>query len=358
MQKMLAPFSCSYTPNVPEFLQKLGCSIAISTYQAGKVIFLSPKDSKTLTQLPRNFKKAMGIHLSGNKLAVATKDEILVLSNSKHLAYHYPKKPKTYDALFMPRATYYTGALDVHDVAWSKKGELYAINTSFSCLIKIDHDYSFTPVWQPPFIDKLASEDRCHLNGMAMYQGLPKYVTAFNEGNTPKSWRENITETGIVMDIDKNEVVARGLAMPHSPRVYDNQLYVLLSASGHLAKVDTETGKTELLVDLGGFVRGMDKYGDFLFIGISKLRKTSSTFAKLPIADKAQQAGVVIIHLPSLTKVGEIRYHSSVDEIYDVHILPKILRPNILTPEKPEHKMGLVTPESTYWAKPKPDANL
>ena len=53
--KALAPFSCQYTPQIPELLQHLNCSIAISTYQAGKVVFISAKDENNLIQLPRNF---------------------------------------------------------------------------------------------------------------------------------------------------------------------------------------------------------------------------------------------------------------------------------------------------------------
>ena len=87
----LPPFSCSYSPNVPELLLQLRCTIAISTYQAGKVVFISPKDDQKLVQLPRTFQKAMGIGMSGNKMALATLDEVLVLVNSKELAAHYPK---------------------------------------------------------------------------------------------------------------------------------------------------------------------------------------------------------------------------------------------------------------------------
>ena len=173
------PFSCSYSPNIPELLLQLNCSIALSTYQAGKVIFLSPKDENSLVQLPRNFQKAMGINIKDGKMAVATKDEVLVLVNSPELAKFYPRNPSTYDAMFMPRAAYYTGALDIHDIAWGAGGELFAINTYFSSLIKIDDNYSFTPYWTPPFISALTSEDRCHLNGMAMHNGYPKYVCNF-----------------------------------------------------------------------------------------------------------------------------------------------------------------------------------
>ncbi|RLD22163.1 MAG: TIGR03032 family protein, partial [Bacteroidetes bacterium] len=175
-------------------LQKLNCTIAISTYQAGKLIFLSPKDDSSLIQLPRTFEKPMGIaeNVAKDKIALAAKDEIIVFSNSKDLAHHYPKSPGRYDALYMPRVTYHTGPLDIHDLSFGKEDQLYAVNTLFSSIIKIDDDYNFTPYWTPPFIDKLVSEDRCHLNGMAMKDGLPKYASAFNQGNSFQSWREKV----------------------------------------------------------------------------------------------------------------------------------------------------------------------
>lgn len=346
------PFSCTYSPNIPELLLQLNCSLALSTYQAGKVVFVSPKDENYLVQLPRNFQKAMGISVNGQKMVLATKDEVLVFSNSKELAAHYPRKVQTYDSLFMPRASYYTGAVDIHDIAWGKQGEIFAVNTSFSCLIQIDHNYSFTPYWQPPFISKLASEDRCHLNGMAMKDGMPKYVTAFNQGDSHQSWRETVTTTGILMDVTNNEIIAEGLPMPHSPRLFDGRLLLLLSATGQLAEVDLNTGKYEALYDLGGFVRGMDKYGDYLFIGLSRLRQNSSTFAKLDIAKFANHSGIVVLHLPTMSKVGEIIYQTSVDEIYDIHVLPDMIRPNILNTDRPDYKLGLYTPEATFWAAP------
>ena len=346
----LAPFSCVYSPNLPELLLHFNCSIAISTYQAGKVIFISPKNKNELIQLPRTFDKAMGIALDGNKMAIACKDEVIVLVNSQELASHYPRKANTYDALFMPRATYYTGALDIHDLDWGN-GALYAVNTSFSCLIKIDDNFSFTPIWKPPFISQLASEDRCHLNGMVMRNGIPKYVTAFNRGNSPQSWRPKVSQSGVIIDVPSGEIVAQNLPMPHSPRWINEQLYVLLSATGELVKVDVKTGKYEVVIRLNAFVRGLARWGDYIFIGLSKLRQNSSTFAHLPIAKKALHAGIAVVHLPTGAYVGEIKYQMSVDEIYDVQIMPNWLRPNILNTLKPEYKMGLSTPETTFWAK-------
>jgi uncharacterized protein (TIGR03032 family) len=354
MNNTLAPFSCKHTPQVPELLTKLNCSLAISTYQAGKVVFISPKDEDSLVQLPRTFEKPMGIAKDekNDRLAIATKDEIIILANSPQLALHYPNAPQKYDALYMPRATYHTGTLDIHDLSFGSDQRLFAVNTLFSCLVEIDAHYNFTPYWTPSFIDKLVSEDRCHLNGMALQNGLPKYITAFNQGNIAGSWRENITTSGVLMDVDTNETLLRNLAMPHSPRIYNNELYVLLSATGELIKVNKENQSYDVITKVDGFVRGMDLHHDYLFIGLSKLRKNSSTFAKLNFVDKAQEAGILIVHLPTGSIAGKITYSSSLDEIYDVQVLPNKLRPNILNTIKPNHKLGLMTPEETFWAIP------
>jgi uncharacterized protein (TIGR03032 family) len=148
----LTPFSARYSSQVPELLNKLNCSIALSTYQAGKIVFISPHtDNERLITLPRTFNKPMGIAIKGDKMAISLKDEVVVFQNSQGLAEHYPNKQNTYDSLWLPRITYYTGQVDLHDVGFGDDG-IYAINTSFSCVCKIDGEFNFTPIWQPPFI--------------------------------------------------------------------------------------------------------------------------------------------------------------------------------------------------------------
>ena len=251
----------------------------------------------------------------------------------------------------MPRLTYHTGALDIHDLSFGKNEQLFAVNTLFSCIVTIDDNYNFTPYWKPPFIDKIVSEDRCHLNGLALKNGKPKYATAFNEGNTPQSWRENVTTSGVIFDLETNETIVKGLPMPHSPRLFGNELFVLLSATGELAKINVQNGSYDVVCKIGGFVRGMSFHKDYAFIGLSKLRQNSSTFAKLPFAKKANQSGIVIVHIPTASIVGKIMYLTSVDEIYDVDIIPNKIRPNILNTYTPDYKMGVSTPNNTYWAK-------
>ncbi|MEP2770571.1 MAG: TIGR03032 family protein [Fulvivirga sp.] len=349
MSKPLPPFSCTHSPNIPELLAQLNCTLVISTYQAGKVILISAKDNSNLIQLPRNFQKPMGMALDGNKLAIATKDEVVVLANSPQMAPNYPKQPKTYDALFLPRATYYTGAIDIHDLEWVD-GKLWAVNTLFSCIVTLDDNHSFSPVWKPGFVPNYAPADYCHLNGVAMEAGKPKYATALGQTTIPEGWRETKGSGGILIDIAKDEIVARDLPMPHSPRIINGKLYVLLSATGELAQVDLQTGKYHVVKELNGFVRGMSIYEDYIFIGLSKLRENTSAFRDLPIAKKSIFSGVAVLHEPTSSIVGYIKYENSVEEIYDVKVLPDMTRPGLLNHEKPDHKVALVSPVGDFWA--------
>lgn len=344
-----SPFSASYSPNLPELLLQLKASLVISTFQAGKVLFISPNNEESLTMLPRTFYKAMGIAIQKDRMAVATKNEVTVLKNAPQLAYTYPKKPNIYDALYMPRASYYTGQVDIHDLHFGTAG-LWAVNTSFSCLCTIGEDYSFLPRWQPHFISALASEDRCHLNGLAMDNGKPRFVTALGKGDSHQSWRENITNGGVLIDVESNEIILEGLGMPHSPRIWDGKLYCLLSAKEQLICIEPNSNKYEVVAKVPGFVRGMAKYGDYVFIGTSKLRKNSSTFRHLEIAEKAAVAGITVLHLPTAAIVAKLQFQSSVDELYDVQILPNTLRPNIINAYGDTHHEALVIPNETYWA--------
>ena len=342
------PFSCTHSPNLPELLMQLNCTLCVSTYQAGKVIMVSAVDENSLIQLPRNFEKAMGMAVDGDYLAVATKNEVVVLGNSSALAPNYPPKPNTYDSLFVPRATYYTSEVDIHDMEWGEKG-LYAVNTLFSCISLINDRYSFEPVWKPYFVSDIDPLDRCHLNGMVLENGIPKYATALGKTNSEKGWRSDVERGGILMDVTSDSIILEGLPMPHSPRLHQGELYVLLSATGELIKVNVPARSYDVVASFDGFVRGMDIIGDYAFIGLSKIRQNASTFRDLPIAKKAIHSGVDVVHLPTGTIVANLRYLASVEELYDVKLLKGKMRPGILSPDKAEHKSALVTPSDCYW---------
>jgi uncharacterized protein (TIGR03032 family) len=341
------PFACTFTPDVPGILSDLGCTLVLSTYQAGKVILLSAGPNG-LVQLPRTFAKPMGMTLEARLLAIATRDEVVVLANSRELAPTYPEKPGTYDGMFVPRAVYFTGELDIHDMGWGTDG-LWAVTTRMSCLSLIDHHYNIRPVWRPPFVSGLVPEDRCHLNGLAMVGGKPEWVTALGRTNAAGAWREGRLERGVLMHVATGEVAIDGLGMPHSPRVYDGSVFFLNSSTGELCRADPGEGRWSAIARFPGFLRGLARLGPWLFVGMSRVRR-KHLFSGMPVAERETHAGIGIVHLPSGRTAGIIRYHSSCEEIYDVQVLPGLVRPNILNHTTPTYRRALVTPTESFWA--------
>ncbi len=356
---LLPPFACTYSPELPELLLRLGCSLALTTYQSGKVILLSPRAEGShggrrggLTQLPRTFERAMGLAAEDGRLAVATRAEVVVLANCPELAPGHPRRPGAYDALFLPRAVCFTGPLDLHDLAWGTGGRLYAVNTLCSCLAVIDDRASFTPVWQPPFVSSLAPDDRCHLNGLAMEGGRPRYVTAFARSDEPEGWREQRHGGGVVIEVESGEVVLSGLAMPHSPRLVGGELYLLASACGEVLHADPARGTCEVVAALPGFSRGLAAYGDFLFVGLSKPRPDHQVLGGLDSTHPGEPfCGLVCLHRTTGRVVAELRYLATCEEIYDVQVLPGISRPGLLAPGDPLLPRALAAPGLALWGR-------
>src|SRR5205823_2242709 len=161
-----------------------------------------------------------------------------------------------HDACFLPRSSHVTGDVGVHELAWAGD-ELWVVNTRFSCLCTLHPDYSFVPRWRPPFVTALAAEDRCHLNGLALVDGKPRYATALGATDTAGGWRPEKPWGGVLMEIPAGRVVAHGLSMPHSPRWHDGRLWVLESGTGGVVRVDPSGGRRETVATLPGFTRGL-----------------------------------------------------------------------------------------------------
>jgi uncharacterized protein (TIGR03032 family) len=240
-----------------------------------------------------------------------------------------------YDRLYVPRVGYTTGDLDIHDVATGNLGRVVFVNTLFSCLAVVCESHSFAPLWKPPFITKLAAEDRCHLNGLAMQDGRPRYVTAVAATDSPEAWRENRREGGIVLDCQTNEIIARGLSMPHSPRLYRDQLWLLNAGSGHFGRLDRKTGRFEPLTFCPGFLRGMAFVGDYAVVATSQPRE-NRTFTGLELDDNLTARGaearcqLAVIDLRTFDLVHSLRFEGVIRELYDVIVLPGVRRPMAL----------------------------
>jgi uncharacterized protein (TIGR03032 family) len=225
-----------------------------------------------------------------------------------------------------------TGDIHVHEMAWAGE-ELWFVNTLFSCLCTLDDRHSFVPRWRPPFITALAAEDRCHLNGLALADGRPKYVTAMAETDTPQGWRPNKATSGCLIDVAEGRVVARGFAMPHSPRVHQGRVWLLDSGTGRLVTLAPATGEVRPVSEQPGYTRGLAFYGAYAFVGLSKIRETS-TFGGVPIAERREslRCGVGVVDLTTGRNVGHLEFKSGVDEIFDVQVLPGVRLPALSGP--------------------------
>ncbi len=314
------PLRSIHTNNFPEILSQLGISLVISTYQAGKLIVIR-NDGGVINTHFRVFSKPMGLAADYARLAVGTTYQICELRNIPAVAAKLEPTGK-HDACYLPRHFHVTGDIDIHEMAWSNQ-ELWFINTRFSCLCTFDVDHSFIPRWRPHFVTAIAPEDRCHLNGLGLVDGHPKYVTALGATDSMGGWRENKANGGILMDVDSNEIITSGLSMPHSPRYYQNRLWVLESGQGSIAVVDADSGKWQTVTQLPGFTRGIDFCGILAFIGLSQVRETA-IFSGIPLVEQLTErtCGVWVVNLETGQTVAFLKFEDAVQEIFAVQVLP------------------------------------
>jgi uncharacterized protein (TIGR03032 family) len=237
-----------------------------------------------------------------------------------------------HDRLYVPKVGYVTGDVDIHDIAIDRTGRVIFVNTLYCCLATVSETHSFVPLWKPPFISKLAAEDRCHLNGLAMKDGRPAYVSTISQGDVADGWRDHRRDGGTIVDVQRNEIVATGLSMPHSPRWYKGKLWVHQSGTGEFGYIDLKSGKFEPVCFCPGYLRGMDFHGDFVAVGLSKPRKNRE-FNGLQLQDTLAakkgipRCAIYIIDLRSGDSVHWMRMEGSVQELYDVQVIPNARRP-------------------------------
>lgn len=332
-----------HTDSFAALLGQLGVSVAVTTYQAGFIVLLRHDGNAVNTHF-RSCPRPMGLAAGPGRLAVGSAREVLQLHNMSDVTARLDG-PQSHDACYVPRNAQITGDIDIHEMAWGSgvgfqpandsgerqagslpHDELWLINTRFSCLCTLDSARSFFPRWRPPFISSLSPQDRCHLNGLAMQDGRPRYVTALGETDTPRGWRENKANGGVLIDVESNEIITRGLSMPHSPRWHDGRLWLLESGDGSIGTVDLQTGRYEAIAHVKGFTRGLSFVGGhYALVGVSQVRE-SATFSGIPITERLDPAnricGVSLIDLRSGREIGFVRFQDAVQEIFAVQLLP------------------------------------
>ncbi|MEM7591307.1 MAG: TIGR03032 family protein [Cyanobacteria bacterium P01_A01_bin.83] len=315
----------------PQFTSWLGSqklSLAFTTYQTNRLFLVGSHNNGRLKVQERLFDKPMGLYVSREKLYMSTRYQLWQFNNLLAAGEKYG----TCDRLYVPHTSYTTGDVNIHDVALDDTGKIIFVNTDFSCLATLDPNYSFVPLWQPPFISQLVAEDRCHLNGLAMVKGKPGYMTACSATDTAAGWRNHRRDGGVVIDIPNNEIVATGLSMPHSPRWYKGKLWLLNSGTGELGYI--ASGKFIPITFCPGFVRGLAFLADFAVVGLSKLR--SDSFSGLALEERltaegnTSHCGVMVIDLNTGRIVEWLHIGQTVEELFDIVILPNVRQPQTL----------------------------
>lgn len=340
-----------------QLLDKFGCSLAVSVYTAGRIALISAqKNQLVVSAFP--FQRPMGLaSFAGEgqvRLAVATFDEVVVLADAPLLAPGLPDATGQYEHLLVPRVALYTGDLDAHELVWLGQ-HLYAANTRFSCIAEIDAQASFTPVWAPPFITELMPDDRCHLNGLAIDGDRIAFASAFAASDTPRGWDEIRYRSGILIEVPSGKIVLDGLCLPHSPRVFDGELYVLDSGRGRVLRVDAERHTAAPIAILPGFTRGLACHGDVLFVGLSRLRDRDGE--RPPVVDGGLEliCGVAAIDRRQNKMIGYLRFDDAYEEVFDVKVLPDFRRGGMLSVEDKRHRRALALPGRAFWGEERKD---
>ena len=238
----------------------------------------------------------MGLAVDGGRLALARRDQVWFLRDAPDIAPRVEPAGR-HDACFLPRSSHVTGDIGVHELAWAGD-ELWVVNTRFSCLCTLDPDYSFVPRWRPPFVTALAAEDRCHLNGLAVVDGQPAYVTALGETDTANGWRANKPQGGCLMEVDER----RG----RQPRPVDAALAALARRPAVGAGIrDRAAGARRSRHRPPAAGRRVARLrprpgpaGPYAFVGLSKIRRRPRwTACPWPSGREQLKCGVAVVDL-------------------------------------------------------------
>ncbi len=327
----------NFSAGLANFLHSNNISLGFTSYQTGRLYLIGSSADGKLALHEVQYPQAMGVQGDNERIYLGTLTQVIRLENvltTGQLA------NKAHDKIYVPRNMQTTGNIDIHELGIRKNGRLVFINTRYSCLCEPDIKHSFKPIWKPKFISKLAPEDRCHLNGLAMVDGEPKYVTAICRSDVIDGWRDRRDNGGVIIDIDTDEIMAEGLSMPHSPRWFNGKLWVLNSGTGELGWINPDDKSFNAAAFFPGFLRGLAFHDNYAITTLSKPRYKRFDGLKLAdtLAEKDADAwcGVQISNLQSGDVAHWIRFDGAISELFDVCVLPGVKNPITLGLSSPE----------------------
>lgn len=327
----------NFSPGLAPFLASNNISIGFTSYQTGRLYLVGAGLDGKLALHEAQYPQAMGVAGDQERLYLGTLTQIVRMENvlgPDQLA------NKAHDKVYVPRNMQTTGNIDIHELGIRENGRMVFVNTRYSCLCEPSVKHSFKPIWKPEFISKLAPEDRCHLNGLAMVDNEPKYVSAVCKSDVVDGWRDRRHDGGVIIDIQTNEIMADGLSMPHSPRWFDGKLWVLNSGTGELGWFHPSDGAFNPVAFFPGFLRGLAFHNDHAFVTLSKPRH--GRFEGLALDDKLKEkdadawCGIQIVSLSSGDVAQWLRFDGAITELFDICVLPGVKNPITLGPQSQE----------------------
>ena len=329
--------SASVSRGFVQWMIRQQLSLACTSYQTGQLLCVGSRSDGQPMITPARFARAMGLTAFSQRLYLAAQTRLWRLENTLRPG---ELANERFDRLFVPRNAQVTGDLDVHELAVEPSGRMVFVNTKYGCLATVSMSHAFKPLWKPKFISRLVAEDRCHLNGLALQDGRPRYVTACSTTDVVDGWRDHRRSGGVLIDVDNDRVVAEGFSMPHSPRVHGGQIWLLDSGTGWLRRIDPQTGKGENVAFCPGFLRGLAFHGDYAVATISMPRR--GRFEGLELEDALKERGVapwcglLVIDLRQGGVVEWLRFEGEVVELFDVGIVEGARCAMALSPDSPE----------------------
>ena len=336
------------SPGFAGWLKAQKLSLALTTYQTGRLVMFGVGEDDKLSFAARTYGRTVGLAGDSQTLWMSTLYQLWRLEN----VLGEGQERSRYDRLYAPRLSHVTGVLNIHDIGLDAEGQPIFVNTQFSCLARPVPTASFQPLWRPRFVSQLRPDDRCHLNGLAMRDGRPAFVTACAASDEPEGWRKRRGDGGIVIDVDSGDMVITGLSMPHSPRWHDGKLWLLNSGTGDLGYI--EDGALRPVAFCPGWGRGLAFHDGFAVVGLSlaaKGRSFEGLELDLNMARRLvhPRCGIHVIDLKSGDTVEWLYFDGVIEELYDIVPLPGVRQPNAVgfDPKEIEGVIN-VAPEASF----------
>jgi uncharacterized protein (TIGR03032 family) len=317
------------------FLRDQRISLAFTSSDTDELYLVGHAPTGQLVIDVQSFRKPTGLFAAGGSLLVGTLAHVFRLENILRPGQTLDGR---YSHCYVPRIGYFTGVVDTHDVAQTDAGKALFVATRYNCLATASPVHSFRPIWRPPFVTGIVAEDRCHLNGVALSDGISAYATAISTTDSYDGWRDHLEAGGVVIDMRSDEVVCAGLTQPHSPREHDGRLWLLNSGRGEVGYLEwagRSGGAFRPVARLPGFTRGLAFHGRHAVIGLSKPRYHDPAVAGLPDGLRDPEAawcGFQVIDTRSGDCVHWFRIDGAVREIYDVAVLQGVACPRSVSP--------------------------